>query len=267
MQLTRLLAKWEVADWHQMLARLLENSTHPGFPDLLSHSLQSLLAHDNVVIKSYRPGCRPQILYEDYPAQHHERYIARYLDDIYRLDPVSCSIVDGRTSGILRINPRTCQLHGTDYYRHYYQELDLADEIDVLVPADARTTLVMSIGRRSRRPASTRELQALHNVYPILQHLLRSFSEQHPGQAGPAISPLEAALATFAEDLLTPRERQVVRLMLQGNPGKLIARHLGISHGTVKVHRRNIYARLSVSSQMQLCDLFLKQASRPLAPP
>ncbi|MCU7647340.1 helix-turn-helix transcriptional regulator [Pseudomonas piscis] len=264
MQLTKALAKWEMADWHQMLARLLENSAHPGFPDLLSYSLQSLLAHDNVVIKSYRAGCRPQILYEDYPAQHHERYIARYLDDIYRLDPVSCSIIDGRTSGILRINQRTCQLRDTDYYRHYYQELDLADEIGVLVPVDAQTTLVMSIGRRSRCLASTQELQALHNIYPILQHLLRNYSDQHRAPPS-ATSPLEQALATFARELLTPRERQVVRLMLQGNPGKLIARHLGISPGTVKVHRRNIYARLAVSSQMQLCDLFLKQASRPPA--
>jgi len=54
---------------------------------------------------------------------------------------------------------------------------------------------------------------------------------------------------------LTPRETDVVRHVAQGRRNKEIARDLGISEGTVKMHLHNLYEKLSVSSRTELAIL------------
>lgn len=48
---------------------------------------------------------------------------------------------------------------------------------------------------------------------------------------------------------LTPREREVLRLMAQGRANKEIGALLGISVGTVKTHLRHIFRKLQVSDR------------------
>ncbi|NIQ08738.1 MAG: helix-turn-helix transcriptional regulator, partial [Gammaproteobacteria bacterium] len=40
------------------------------------------------------------------------------------------------------------------------------------------------------------------------------------------------------------------------------ANSLGISTGTVRIHRRNIYAKLQISSQQELFAIFFKKITR-----
>jgi DNA-binding CsgD family transcriptional regulator len=51
---------------------------------------------------------------------------------------------------------------------------------------------------------------------------------------------------------LTNREKEVVKLLLQGKSNKLIALSLGISDRTVEFHLKNIYAKFQVSSRIEL---------------
>ncbi|MHB8573440.1 MAG: response regulator [Candidatus Dormibacteria bacterium] len=48
---------------------------------------------------------------------------------------------------------------------------------------------------------------------------------------------------------LTPREKQILRLVAQGAANKEIARAVGASEATVKVHLRALYRKLGVSSR------------------
>ena len=51
---------------------------------------------------------------------------------------------------------------------------------------------------------------------------------------------------------LAKREKDVVKLVLQGMSNKLIASSLGISKRTVEFHLKNIYAKYQVSSRIKL---------------
>jgi DNA-binding CsgD family transcriptional regulator len=51
---------------------------------------------------------------------------------------------------------------------------------------------------------------------------------------------------------LSNREREVVELLLQRKSNKMIASSLGISTRTVEFHLKNIYAKLGVSSRIEL---------------
>ena len=51
---------------------------------------------------------------------------------------------------------------------------------------------------------------------------------------------------------LTPRERQVLRLLLDGAVNKIIARQLNLSVRTVEIHRARILAKMGVHNAVQL---------------
>ena len=50
---------------------------------------------------------------------------------------------------------------------------------------------------------------------------------------------------------LTPRQSQVLGLLCEGLPDKLIARRLDVSHHTVRGHVQILYSVLQVSNRMQ----------------
>jgi DNA-binding NarL/FixJ family response regulator len=55
-----------------------------------------------------------------------------------------------------------------------------------------------------------------------------------------------------ARETLTPREIEIVRMVVQGLRNKVIAERLTISEGTVKVHLHNIYEKLGVDGRLEL---------------
>jgi DNA-binding NarL/FixJ family response regulator len=67
-----------------------------------------------------------------------------------------------------------------------------------------------------------------------------------------AAQALVAARAEHGGDAdLTPREREVLALLADGLPNKLIARRLEISEKTVKAHLTNIFQRIGVTDRTQ----------------
>jgi two-component system, LuxR family, response regulator DctR len=54
---------------------------------------------------------------------------------------------------------------------------------------------------------------------------------------------------------LTEREREVMRLVIDGKPNKLVADALGISVRTVEVHRARVFDKMNVRSAVELANL------------
>lgn len=75
---------------------------------------------------------------------------------------------------------------------------------------------------------------------------------------GSPLSPVVAATVLegrrgrmVAEQTLSPREREVLRLVAAGLPNKVIAFRLEISEKTVKAHLTNVFQRIGVSDRTQ----------------
>ncbi len=72
-------------------------------------------------------------------------------------------------------------------------------------------------------------------------------------------------LVEFLRHELSRRQRQVLRLALQGLPNKSIARRLDIAEGTVKVHLSMVYKALGVRSRVgALCRVLQADAAGAL---
>jgi two-component system response regulator FixJ len=67
----------------------------------------------------------------------------------------------------------------------------------------------------------------------------------------------ERATVTQRLAHLTPREREVVELLIAGNTSKKIAAALHVSVRTAEGHRRMVFAKMSVSSAAQLVRVVL----------
>jgi len=52
-------------------------------------------------------------------------------------------------------------------------------------------------------------------------------------------------------DVVTARQRDILTLLVDGMPNKLIAEALGITEGTVKQHLKSLYKRLNVQNRTQ----------------
>jgi two-component system response regulator FixJ len=91
--------------------------------------------------------------------------------------------------------------------------------------------------------------------------------EQALTVSGRAARDREAAEAAERVATLSPRERQVLDLLMAGRPNKLIAYNLGISVRTVEVHRARMLERLGIRSAAEAIRLAvvatLARADRP----
>jgi len=58
---------------------------------------------------------------------------------------------------------------------------------------------------------------------------------------------------------LTPRELEIICLLAEGQSNKVIARNLGISDGTVKLHVKSILRKLEVHSRVEAAVMAVEQ--------
>jgi DNA-binding NarL/FixJ family response regulator len=65
---------------------------------------------------------------------------------------------------------------------------------------------------------------------------------------GPVLS-VKPARGAAPPDVLTPRQREVLGLLLKGKSNKEIARTLNLSEGTVKVHMAGLFRALGVNTR------------------
>jgi len=65
---------------------------------------------------------------------------------------------------------------------------------------------------------------------------------------------------------LTPREREILRLMVTGRPNKQIAAEVGLSEMTVKVHRSHVMQKMRASSLVDLVRMADKLGTTKVTP-
>lgn len=255
MELATILTHPDILRWHENIADLFENADDASLPQRLSGMLNGVIDHETYIIKLYRANCDfPLVLAHNIPASQRAVYLGKYFPFACLEDPLLEKLRDGAPQ-IVQINHQTCSLAGSSYYRKYYRHLNLQDEIDVLFPMPNGDAIVLSMDWR-KRTATSKELAALENIYSVVKSIITRYYRSYCGDTA-VINEEPDNNHKKINSILTGREREIVNLMISGKGTKALARHLDISYQTVKVHRRNIYSKLGINSELQLCSMFV----------
>jgi len=91
------------------------------------------------------------------------------------------------------------------------------------------------------------------------EELLAAIREVRQGGAPMSREIARKVIASFQEPLttaaeveeLSPREREILELLAEGHPNKMIADRLGLTDGTVRWHLRHVYDKLHVRSRTE----------------
>ncbi|PWV99916.1 DNA-binding CsgD family transcriptional regulator [Hoeflea marina] len=236
------------------------------FPPALSGMLRQVAAFDFTVIFGYRGSARPIDLYDDFPTGKRRIFVTDYQEGPYLLDPFFLASALPVKPGLYRMKDLAPdRFYQGEYFRTYYVRTGLAEEIGYFIDLPGSAMAVVSL-MRAERPFTAREIAALDSVRPIVEAGIRgnwaelsaTFS-QVPEESGQSRiqSHIEHAFQTFGDAILTPREREVVEYTLKGHSAEAAGRIMSISSGTVRIHRRNIYAKLRIRSQGELFSRFI----------
>jgi DNA-binding CsgD family transcriptional regulator len=239
-----------------------------GLPHTLAALLRSVTPFSYTVIFGYRGADRPLALYDDFPAGKRKIFVTDYQAGPYLLDPFFLAASRSVAPGLYRLRDLAPdRFYQGEYFRSYYVQTGLAEEIAYFVNLPDRSTVTLSLMRTEKR-FSEREFAALNLVFPfvsaIAQRHWKALDPKPAKVGGSRQSPqINQDLGAFGAGILTPREREVAELTLKGHSAESSGKLLGIAVGTVRIHRRNIYAKLNINSQGALFSRFLSMTASP----
>lgn len=263
-----------VPQWYAALGWLLENAGTAEFPDAFAATIRQLVDFDFTVTFAYHGADAPVCLHHNFQPQRYHIHVSEYEIGPYLLDPFYKAAANGTRSGLFHLAEiAPDQFYKSEYYRSYYGQTGPVDEIAFFIPGNTSWAIVTSLMRSPTRPAfSKREIRLLRIVEPLIRAIAETHwrTDERLKVAGSAQDEKAVLRRTVEEALeargippLTPREMEVVGLVLEGHSSESIANLLGISAGTVRIHRKNIYAKMRISSQRELFAIFMKAPVTP----
>lgn len=244
--------------WDRICATLFQDLGTERFAVSLKQFLKHCCAFESMVITRYPAGGPPISLFQDLDDVQAAISVQFYATGPYLLDPLYQACREPVEPGAYRLSDLVSEsFFRSEYYRTFYRKISISDEVGLLIRQNAKNWIIVSLARRIRQPRFTTE--DLVNVNAIFQTVSAAVQKNWFG-FDELIDPeadeiLEDRLQTFGSDVLTPREAEIVRLVLQGHSTPSAAAYLGISEGTVKVHRHHAYSKLGIASQAELFSL------------
>ncbi len=156
----------------------------------------------------------------------------------YEADRPGCLVLDVRMPGMsgIEVQERLQELGST------LPIIFVTAHGDVPMAVDA-----MKAGALDFVEKPFRDQELLDKIRQALDHDARIRDERS------AVAEIEGRLSR-----LTPRETEVMELVVAGKSNKRIARELGISRRTVEVHRARVMDKLKVDSVSRLVQLVMR---------
>lgn len=245
------------------IANAISALRQKGFAVALWDLFRSLAQPDNLIVLAYRDSGPPVVL--THLAGHRrvfQRLETTYLAGAYRLDPFFALHLTRAGDGAYRLQDIAPDaFRRSRYFVDYFGETTLVDEIAFVVRLSEGLSLSLCLGRdaTSGKEFGAADIAACVRLAPVVSALARAEWQALDKGAGPAedTSALLIQAARQEGIALSPRQATVALMILRGHSTPSIALSLGVSPQTVKVFRKQLYARCGISSQGELFSLML----------
>jgi len=253
-------------DWHAGVAELVAASDSKSIAERLVALIGMTVPNDGECLLAFHKDASPDVLAHSMAPATRRHFLDRYLAGPYLLDPLyQMALSDDKPTMCRFRDAQPDRFRSSEYYRQYVERTHLTDEVDFLQEVSSTSTLVVVVGRTQNR-FSRSERDRLHTIEPIvLAAMRRVWAERDyvPDERRRDIHQrLTECYEHFGDDALTQREREITQLLLRGHSTKSVARRLDIAPGTVMVHKRNLFSKLGVTSQLELFSRFIEELSK-----
>lgn len=257
------------------VALAMDRFDYADGPYKLLDVISKVVPFNAAISMVYARNATPVYVADTFPDPKAKTALEHYIGGTYVLNPVYNSYLSGLNSGVYRITELAPDAYfSSDHYRHLKVHRQEDEELGYRTygwPAGMEELIIaielpqdylaeISLSRLSSQGGfSDADIQAVRNVAPLIEACYRRIwqhwkkDKQHETQW----ATFDHLLDAFCKDRLSPREREVTRLILKGHSGESIGYNLGISIATVKTHRKNLYMKLGLSTQQELFSLFL----------
>jgi len=230
---------------------------------------------DSLLFFLYRPDAAPVLVSSSKVSDEFQRGLDNYLDHTYLLNPVYQAFKSSVPSGVYRMSDLMPDGYGDLIGAVEFKvKIDIRETIGYLTPGWPKHTeellllinlpdgsmVEVTILRKREVRFSKQEFSGISQAFPVASAVFHKHWElvnqdfsTHVGRPS-----LDSSFDEFGADVLTEREKEVVKLVLTGHSSESISLRLGTSVATIKTHRRNIYAKLEIGSQAELFFRFIE---------
>lgn len=251
------------------LGRIAALSTIEEFEEAVVPYCSAVFDAQSVLVVYFMQRGQPQVLFRWAPdIQVRHNFDRNYCTIGYFLDPFFQVAFEGPGcfAGPLR-EIAADRFETSEYFASYFQSSRMVDEIGGVIRTDPDHALHFSLGRnRGQRRYRASEIAHFRLLARVLMPKLKSLAPGlglGPTRPAPPLKRRFAALTLPGGGNLSHREAEVAELIVQGHSSRAIGLRLGISVQTVKVHRRNLFKKLQVSSQNEIFGLLLTESNVP----
>jgi len=254
--------------WNTELAQILRTSDIDEIWRYIFLTLQNALDISSMSVIRYLGDTMPLVLFSHAADDPAGARITAYIQGAYLLDPFFHASIGGPLEGcytLAELSPG--DFKEGEYYNTFFAAYGLMDEINVFFQTGDGKSVAISLGREtgSRKfEQNTRVvLDEVHDFLRVIVERSSGKSEQRPGiidtelRAGFHVK-LKEAMDRLGTSVLTPREKMILDHLLRGYSVKVTAERLGVSEGTVRIHRHSIYSKLDIGSQNELFSLVIE---------
>jgi DNA-binding CsgD family transcriptional regulator len=269
-------------DWYCEIGEIVDALEDENLPERLVRALGHLAPFEMAAVFVYRGRSRPLPIYDNFSTVDARKGIAAYVENTYVLNPLYQAYQKGLKSGVYRMRDLAPDAFFESEYHKAYRVLPShgeeigyltenwpqgMQELLLVVALDGNALAEITLSRpHDGSGFSQTEISRLGEVVPLVGALFRRYWAEFGDsrfRTPPPDRRVDDAFDDFGKSVLTDREREVTRMILRGHSSESIGFNLGISLGTVKTHRKNVYAKLAISSQSELLSLFLKSLQGP----
>lgn len=249
--------------WNDKVGSLIESIGIDNFLHTLSDTIQFFIPDASVIVFSVPRNQQPQCLFDNYPESIRKINTNVWISGAYLLDPFYIKCFDDSPQGAYHLLDLVPEGFLTsEYYQLYYSMTQCKDEVCFIAHIHKDLRISLSVARvKDDRGFSTHELMSLRSLSSIVLSVLNKhfIKRQIIGSKRQAKlhNHLQTGIKNFGTSILTLREQDMIQYILLGHSSKTISKQLDISLDTVKMHRKNAYAKLNISSQAELFSLVL----------
>jgi DNA-binding CsgD family transcriptional regulator len=259
--------------WYEVLADVFSATSASRGAAALAEALVDQLIIDSTLLIHFPRGEGPVLTFGRFDSSKRSGSVDDYFRGHYVLDPFYRRLEECLQRGLMSLRDVIEEnFDQSDYYLVHYRSAGLIDELCYCFSDRKSGSVLLSLSRAvGNRPFSDAEIEAARTIAPLVVGIMeaswRALGTEHPLETevrritAEMHRRIETARSNFGRSILTPREFEILQLILRGNSTDLISRKLQISVETVRVHRKHLYHKLDIKSQAEVFSLFLDVVS------